>query len=213
MRLRAAPRRIGVHTPPAFPGQRIGVMGGSFNPPHAGHLLVALTALKRLDLDWLWWVVTPGNPLKAPHGLASLTDRLEASRRLASHPRIAVTSFEAELGCSYTDETLGFLKSRFPLVHFVWIMGGDNLASFDKWRGWRQIAATVPLAIVDRPGWRLRALSSKASLSLFKVKVSEALAGDLARRPAPAWSYLSTRLSPLSSTALRQKPDAEGRVG
>ncbi len=163
---RLALRRFGslaVRTPLALPGQRIGIMGGSFNPPHAGHLAVSETALRRLDLDRLWWVVTPGNPLKSKDGLPPLASRIAACRALLSDPRIEVTGFEADLGSPYTAATLAFLKSRFPRTHLVWVMGADNLASFDRWQDWRRIAALMPIAVVDRPQWRLRRVSLAGS--------------------------------------------------
>jgi nicotinate-nucleotide adenylyltransferase len=189
--------------PLAYPGQRIGLMGGTFNPPHAGHAVCAVTALRRLRLDQLWWMVTPGNPLKDQDGLPPLTDRLAASQRFASDPRIKVTGFEAALGTPYTYETLRYLTRRFPGVRFVWVMGADNLAGFDRWQRWRDIARLVPMAVVDRPGWRLRALASPAAQSLARFRVPESLAGQLPGMPPPAWTLLSTRLSEASSTALR----------
>jgi nicotinate-nucleotide adenylyltransferase len=152
--------------PLAFPGQRIGVMGGSFNPPHKGHLVVAEAALKRLRLDQLWWVVTPGNPLKSSSELSSLEDRIQRSLLLARHPRMRVTGFESMLGSAYTAETLSYLTKRYPSLNFVWVMGADNLASFDRWQQWRSIANMMPIAVVDRPGWRLKALASPAAHAL-----------------------------------------------
>jgi len=138
--------------------RRVGIMGGTFNPPHAGHQLVSSTTLKRLQLDQLWWVVTPGNPLKSNGGLPSLESRMEACRALVSDPRMTVTGFEAELQTPYTAATLAFLRKRYPAVHFVWVMGADNLAGFHRWQHWRDIMETMPIAVVDRPGWRLRSL-------------------------------------------------------
>lgn len=200
---RSGPSPLLIPTPPAEPGWRIGLMGGSFNPPHEGHMRVAEAALTRLGLDRLWWVVTPGNPLKDVTGLSSLSARVEACNRLARHPKMAVTAFEADLGCSYTAETIGFLAHRFPRVSFVWVMGGDNLASFHRWRDWRAIAGAVPIAVIDRPDWRFKALASPAGRALARYRVTGRAAGQLASLPAPAWTYLSIRLSDLSSTALR----------
>lgn len=193
-----------VKTPLVLPGQRIGIMGGSFNPVHAGHVIVTETALRRLRLDQLWWVVTPGNPLKEHNGLAPLAARMAACRKLANNPRMKITGFEAELGSPYTAVTLSFLKARFPACQFVWVMGADNMASFDRWQNWRGIAASMPIAIVDRPGWRHKALASPAAHALAKARISESRAKTLARHVAPAWVFLTTRLSNLSSTALRQ---------
>lgn len=197
------PPRVLVRMPLVLPGQRVGVMGGSFNPPHEGHLVVAETAMKRLGLDQMWWLVTPGNPQKSHGGLPPLEQRLELCRRLARHPRMHVTGFEAALGTAYTADTLAFLAARHPDVHWVWVMGADNLASFDSWRHWRQIASLMPLAVVDRPGFRLKAASCKAAQTFRRGRLDEAKAGGLWRRRPPAWTLLSTRLSRASSTELR----------
>jgi nicotinate-nucleotide adenylyltransferase len=189
--------------PLALPGQRIGLMGGTFNPPHEGHAVCAVTALRRLGLDQLWWMVTPGNPLKDRNGLPPLEERMAASRRLVTDPRIKVTGFEAALGSAYTYETLRYVTRRLPGLHFVWVMGADNLAGFHRWQRWRDIARLVPMAVVDRPGWRLAALASPAALSLARYRVAEDRAGRLATMAPPAWTLLSTRLSEASSTALR----------
>jgi nicotinate-nucleotide adenylyltransferase len=196
----------GVHRakpPPAFPGMTIGLMGGSFNPVHEGHVLVARTALRRLGLDRLWWLVTPGNPLKFKSGLEGLTQRAAAARVLAPRPRVVVTTFEAELGSSYTADVVAFLRRRHPGVRFVWVMGADNLASFHHWQRWRDIARLVPIAVVDRPGWRLKAVASPAARVLAGQRVPEARAQLMTRTPLPAWALLTARLSPQSSTALR----------
>ncbi len=189
--------------PLAFGGQRIGLMGGTFNPPHEGHALCAMTALRRLDLDQLWWMVTPGNPLKTGEGLPSLEARMAASRRLVSDPRIKVTGFEAALGSPYTYATVRYLTRRLPAVHFVWVMGADNLATFYRWQRWREIAELLPIAVVDRPGWRLKALASPAAGRLAGYRIPEGKAARLPGMSAPAWAFLSTRLSEASSTALR----------
>ena len=194
---------VRVKTPLVFAGQRIGIMGGSFNPPHEGHAIVAETAVKRLGLDQLWWVVTPGNPLKTNGGLPPLEARTNAARKFARGPRMKVTGFETDLGTPYTAATLAFLHRRYPGVRFVWVMGADNLATFDRWQHWRQIARTLPIAVVDRPGWRLKALTGPAAASLAASRVPEAQAGRLAGLAAPAWTYLTSRLSGQSSTALR----------
>lgn len=194
-----------VRTPRVSPGQRIGVMGGSFNPPHEGHARVAETALKRLNLDQLWWVVTPGNPLKEPGGLAPLIERMAACRALAKGPRMHVTGFERELGTPYTAATLAFLRARHPAVTFVWVMGADNLAGFHRWQDWRGIACRHSIAVVDRPGWRLKALASRGARALGRRRVPEERAGVLGRTLAEArWVMLSTRLSDESSTRLRR---------
>jgi nicotinate-nucleotide adenylyltransferase len=201
---------IKVNTPAVARGQRIGIMGGSFNPPHAGHYRVADTAIKRLGLDRLWWVVTPGNPLKSNGQLPNQAERMaliEAlCRKLGANPRMVVTGFEAELGSPFTAVTIAFLQRRHPGVQFVWVMGADNMASFHRWQNWRGIASALPLAVIDRPGWRLKALSSPAAQFLARFRLPEARGGALFEHDRPAWTLLSTRLSTLSSTELRDKP-------
>lgn len=185
-------------------------MGGTFNPPHEGHAICARTALRRLQLDQLWWMVTPGNPLKAGEGLPSLEARMAASRRFATDPALRVTGFEASLGSPYTYATVRLLTRRFPGVHFVWVMGADNLASFHRWQHWRDIARLVPIAVVDRPGWRLKALASPAAGLLARHRIPESSAALLALMRPPAWALLSARLSEASSTALRATTGQQG---
>jgi nicotinate-nucleotide adenylyltransferase len=202
-----APDRFGhiKGLPSTAPGQRIGLLGGSFNPPHAAHRQISEVVLKRLGLDQIWWLVTPGNPLKARGELAPLAERLVLSRAMAKNPRIEVTAFERDLPAAFTASTLAFLKRRSPLVRFVWIMGADNLASFHHWRRWREILTMVPVVVVDRPGWRLKALASKAAQAFAGSRVPEARAPGLAAMPPPAWTFLTGPLSPVSSTELRSK--------
>ena len=189
--------------PPNAPGMRIGLFGGTFDPAHAAHRAACLLALRRLGLDRVWWLVTPGNPLKDTKGLAPLAKRVAAAQALAHHPRIDVTDLEAELGVSYTYETVSYLRRRCPGVHFVWIMGADNLRSFPRWQRWRGIAQLVPIAIVDRLGPSLYATGSAAAQALSRYRLPEAAAKKLADHKPPAWIYLHGLKSPLSSTALR----------
>ena len=200
----ARPRvRDRVVLPPYAPGMRIGLFGGTFDPPHAAHRAACLLALRRLGLDRVWWLVTPGNPLKDTRGLAPLAERVAAAQRLAHHPRIDVTDLEAELGTSYTYETVSYLVRRCPGVHFVWIMGADNLRSFHRWQRWRGIAQLVPIAVVDRLGPSLYALAGAAGQALARFRLPETAARNLPTRKPPAWIYLHGLKSPLSSTALR----------
>lgn len=192
-----------VKTPLCLPGQRIGVMGGTFNPPHDGHRIAAEAAMKRLRLDQLWWLVTPGNPLKSHNGVPPLEGRMKLIQAFARGPRMKITSFERELGTRYTAGTLSFLKQRYPAVRFVWIMGADNLASFHRWQHWREIAETMPIAVVDRPGWRHAGLSSPAAQALRRFRLPESEVASLTDKKPPAWMLLTIRLSGLSSTALR----------
>ncbi|OLP42695.1 nicotinic acid mononucleotide adenylyltransferase [Rhizobium oryziradicis] len=187
-------------------GMAIGLFGGSFNPPHQGHVLVAEIALRRLGLDQLWWMVTPGNPLKNHNGLAPLSQRLALCEQIAEDPRIKITAFERELGSSYTANTLAHVKRLNPHVHFVWVMGADNLKSFHHWQNWEKIATTFPIAVIDRPGATLSYLSSKMAHSFGYARVDESDAGVLWKKKAPAWTFIHGPRSTLSSTALREKP-------
>jgi len=184
-------------------GMAVGLFGGSFNPPHEGHLLVAEIALRRLGLDQMWWMVTPGNPLKSRSELASLPDRIAMSEKLIHDPRIKVTAFEKTLGGSYTADTLAYVKARNPHVHFVWVMGADSLKTFHLWQKWQDIAATFPIAVIDRPGSTLSFLSSKMARTFDYARVDEDDAGTLWKRPAPAWTFIHGPRSALSSTAIR----------
>ena len=188
-------------------GLAVGLFGGSFNPPHAGHALVAEIALRRLRLDQLWWIVTPGNPLKNTSDLAPLGERIERSERLIHDPRVKVTAFEAAHRIRYTADTLELVKRRNPGVDFVWIMGADCLAPFHRWQRWREIAATFPIAVVDRPGSTLAFLSSVMAKTYARSRVDEDGAPRLARMRAPAWTFVHGPRSSLSSTALRQGRD------
>lgn len=189
--------------PPAVPGLRIGLYGGTFDPPHAAHKLVAETALRRLGLDRLWWMVTPGNPLKDHGRLPPLGARIAASRALLTDRRIVVTGFEGGTGLAYTADTLAWVMARRPGVSFVWVMGGDSLAGFHHWRDWRTIAHRMPIAVVDRPGATLSPLSAPMARLFAARRLPEHEAGALPGRPAPAWVYLHGPRSALSSTVLR----------
>jgi nicotinate-nucleotide adenylyltransferase len=185
-------------------GQRIGLFGGTFNPPHEGHRQASLLALRRLRLDRIWWLVTPGNPLKENSGLPSLQTRVAAAARVAAHPLIEVTDFEADIGSRYSFETLLWLRRRCPRVQFVWIMGADNLTNFHHWQHWREIGALMPIAVIDRPGSTMRAMASRAAQVLQKYRLDESDALLLPQRSPPALIFLHGPRSALSSTALRQ---------
>jgi nicotinate-nucleotide adenylyltransferase len=187
---------------PAGGGLRIGLLGGSFNPPHEGHVHVSKAALKKLHLDYVWWLVSPQNPLKPVRGMASFDKRLEAAGKLAgAHPRMIATGIEQELGTRFTIDTLRALKRRFPRTRFVWLMGSDNLVQIPRWRRWQQIFAEIPIAVVTRPGSALPARQSKAA-SRFK---SAALPADerFADARAPALTVIEVKRNPASGTKLR----------
>ena len=196
-------RRAGIVLPPHAPGMRIGLFGGTFDPPHAAHRAASLLALHRLGLDRIWWLVTPGNPLKDVSGLSPLVERLAAARALSRHPSIDVTDFEADLGTNYTYGTVSYLVRSCPGVRFVWIMGADNLRHFHRWQRWREIAALVPIAVIDRLGPSLYSIAGVAGQALAWARLPEAAATTLVNRKPPAWIYLHGLKSPLSSTALR----------
>ena len=199
--------------PPSAPGMRIGLFGGTFDPPHLAHLGASLLALKRLKLDRVWWLVTPGNPLKNTRGLAPLDQRIAAARALTHHPRIDVTGLEAVINTKYTYDTISWLLTRFPRVRFVWIMGADNLRSFHRWQNWRGIAKLVPIVVVDRLGPSLYAAASPAGQALGRARIAEHNAVTLPDRRAPAWAFLHGLKSPLSSTALRALRRRSGAAG
>jgi nicotinate-nucleotide adenylyltransferase len=190
--------------PPHAPGLRVGLFGGSFNPPHEGHRAVSLLAIRRLRLDWIWWLVSPGNPLKDTRDLPDLPHRLVAAEEVARHPRIVVTGVEAALGSPYTYETIRFVTCRCPGVRFVWVMGADNLVGFHRWKRWRDIADLVPIAVIDRPGATLAATRSRAGEALAPYRSSETQGPHLALAKPPAFMFLHGPRSALSSTALRE---------
>ncbi len=196
--------------PPHAPGMTIGLYGGSFNPPHAAHLMVAQTALRRLGLKRLWWMVSPGNPLKNNAALPPLGARIAACRALVRDPRIIVTGLEAGLGTHWSADTIRALKARCRGVRFVWIMGGDNLASFHRWGGWRGIMRAMPIAAIDRPGATHAAIRAPAATCFANRRIDETDGKLLPHLRAPAWMLLHGRRSALSSTALR-KAAAGGR--
>jgi nicotinate-nucleotide adenylyltransferase len=185
---------------------RIGLLGGSFNPPHAAHRAISQFAIKRLQLDRVWWLVTPGNPLKQQDGQRDLKERADAARNMARDPRIDVSCLESVIGTRYTVDTIAYLRRRCSGLRFVWIMGADNLAQFHRWENWRRIASEVPMAVIDRPPQSFRALAAPAALALSRWRIPESDAGRLADRRAPAWVFLTGMKSTLSSTVLRN-PD------
>jgi nicotinate-nucleotide adenylyltransferase len=192
-------------------GMRIGLLGGSFNPPHAAHRAISQFAIKRLQLDRVWWLITPGNPLKDVGGLHDLEARADAARKMADDPRIDVSCLESVIGTRYTVDTISYLRRRCGGLRFVWIMGADNLAQFHRWKNWRRIASEVPIAVIDRPPQSFRALAAPAAQALARYRLPENEAGSLADRRAPAWVFLSGMKSGLSSTGLRN-PDGSWKA-
>ncbi|HYS85269.1 MAG TPA: nicotinate-nucleotide adenylyltransferase [Bradyrhizobium sp.] len=192
-------------------GMRIGLLGGSFNPPHVAHRAISLFAIKRLKLDRVWWLVTPGNPLKDQDGLRDLNERTAAARKMANDPRIDVSCLESVIGTRYTVDTISYLRRRASGLRFVWIMGADNLAQFHRWQNWRRIASEVPMAVIDRPPQSFRALAAPAAQALARYRLPENQAGRLADQRPPAWVFLTGMKLNLSSTGLRN-PDGSWRT-
>lgn len=184
--------------------RRIGLLGGSFNPAHAGHLHISRMALARLGLDEVWWLVSPQNPLKARSGMAPLHQRLESARRVATpERRLRIWAPEQSFRSSYTVDTLRTLRQRFPQVAFVWLMGADNLVQIPRWHRWTEIFGTVPVAILDRGPYSGAALAGQAAHRLAAARCPAWRAHRLADLPPPAWVFLPIRRHPASSTALR----------
>jgi len=190
------------------PGMRVGLFGGSFNPAHEGHAHVAETALQRLDLDRVIWLVSPQNPLKSADETADLAERMAGARRMARGPAMIVSDAETRIGSFYTIDTLRVLKARFPGVCFVWIMGADSLASFHRWRGWTQIIRETPVAVIARPDAAIKSRFSPAARRFAFARVPSSAAATLACRQPPAWLYLCAPLNFTSSTALRRALEA-----
>lgn len=232
-------KTIQAHTP-VFPGQnmwrnlRIGLLGGSFNPAHEAHLHISLEAIKRLNLDWVWWLVSPQNPLKDAKNLAPLTDRISAAKKLTkNHPAIHVSDVETHFGTNKTIDTLRTLKTACPENQFIWLMGADNMAQFDKWASWEEIVSLLPIGIIDRGGYSTKALQGKLakryahlrvapqkakmlgvkqiaqSKSLKKIKMLKS--NDKATTTKPknglGWTFLPCRQHPQSSTNIRNQTD------
>jgi len=179
------------------------LLGGSFNPAHEGHRHVSLAALHALDLDQVWWLVSPQNPLKPADGMATLGERLAAAARVARHPRLRVSAIESHLGTQFTADTLAALRHRFPRTRFVWLMGADNLVQIDRWRRWDRIFAGSPVAVLDRSPYSYEALASKAARRFGGARVPARRASRLVEAPLPAWIFLHQRRHPASATAIR----------
>jgi nicotinate-nucleotide adenylyltransferase len=192
--------------PPRGTRQRIGLFGGSFNPAHRGHYMVALYALKALQLDFVWWMVSPQNPLKDPSITDEYGKRLAYTRRIAKHPRFVVTDVEKKLGTRYTEETLEQLKALSGDAQFVWIMGADSLASLHHWHQWLDIMNMVPLAVLARPGYSIKALRGVAATRFQSRRITSPPAVLTAK--LPAWTFITMPLRKESSTAIRERRKA-----
>ncbi|WP_135501322.1 nicotinate-nucleotide adenylyltransferase [Roseovarius aestuariivivens] len=195
--------------PLSRPGQVIGLLGGSFDPPHAGHTHISREALRRFGLDAVWWLVSPGNPLKA-HGPAPLARRLAACRALIDHPRIHVSDLEAQAGTRYTAQTLARLQTACPDRRFVWLMGADNLAQLDRWQDWREIVARVPMGVLARPGQRISARMSKAARIFRAARIPARHSHLLGRADPPTWCFVNVPMLAQSSSAIRARGDWGG---
>jgi nicotinate-nucleotide adenylyltransferase len=182
----------------------IGLLGGSFDPPHEGHVHITRAALTRFGLDRVWWLVSPGNPLKA-RGPAPLPDRMRAARAIMQHPRVVVTDLERRLGTRYTAETLARLAALYPGVRFVWLMGADNLAQFHRWQNWQAIMEGFPIGVVARPGNRISAGLSKAAQVYATDRLPPGRAAELGHATPPAWCFLNLPMSAQSSSAIRAR--------
>ena len=180
----------------------VGLLGGSFDPAHAGHVEITRTALRRFDLDQLWWLISPGNPLK-PHGPAPLDDRVATARRLMSHPKVTVSTLEAKMGTRYTAETLSALRGNYPSTRFVWLMGADNLMQFNRWQNWQYIIETTPIGVLARPSDRLAPIKAQAARIYRHARLPATHSRLLGQYQAPCWCYINMPMVDLSSTALR----------
>lgn len=198
-----SPRRVpGPGWPIARPGMTVGLLGGSFDPAHAGHVAITDEALRRFALDRVWWLVSPANPLK-PEGPAALDRRMAEAGRIMRHPRVEITALEVQLGSRFTADTVRHLSEIYRGVHFVWLMGSDNLATFHRWDRWRDIAARVPIGVLARPGHRLAGLSAPAARALARHRLTDP--HRLAGSAPPAWAFATIPLRAESSSRLRCK--------
>lgn len=187
--------------------QRIGLLGGSFNPAHDGHLYISLEALKRLRLDAVWWLVSPQNPLKSSDDMAPLATRMASAETIARHPRIYVSDIEARLGTRYSVDTIAALRRRYPKTRFVWLMGADNLVQMPQWRRWTQIFNSVSVAVFARETYDFEALAGVAAQRFSAYRISAERAGSLAELPPPAWTFFTLKRHPATATDIRAAGD------
>ncbi len=192
-------------------GRRIGLLGGSFNPAHEGHVHISVQALTRLDLDEVWWMVSPQNPLKSTTGMAPFDERFHGAKAVAAvERRIRVTDLEVRLGTRYTADTLAAIGRRFKGHRFVWIMGADNLIQIPRWQRWTSIFHSLPVAVFARPSYSLKALSTKAARRFARHRIRARAAGKLSRMRPPAWVFLWIRTHAQSATRIRSGDGAGG---
>ncbi|WOF75562.1 nicotinate-nucleotide adenylyltransferase [Parvibaculaceae bacterium PLY_AMNH_Bact1] len=187
------------------PGLKVGLLGGSFNPAHEGHRLVSLMALRQLQLDQVWWLVSPQNPLKSASDMAPLEARMQGAKQCAAHPRLVVTDIETHLGTRFTVDTVEALKERYREVHFVWLMGADNMIQLPRWAKWRDLVEAIPMAIYPRPGFNLKARLSPAATTYRSNWLDPSDAPMIPRLTAPALCFLEGPQNPISATQLRQE--------
>jgi len=185
------------------PNQKIGILGGSFNPAHEGHLSISKIALQRLNLDVVWWIISPRNPLKKYDILYDFEDRVSSAEKVIDTNHISISNLEKNAQIKYTIGTVEYLNTRYFGTKFVWIMGADNLKNFHRWREWDKLALTVPIAIIDRPSSSLDVTSSLFANKYRKYRVDEADAQNLANKKKPAWVFLHSKLNDQSSSQLR----------
>ena len=196
---------------PLLPGLRVGLMGGSFNPAHAGHLAVSQEALKRLDLDQVWWLVAPQNPLKPVAGMAPLADRIAGARKIARDKRIKIVCPEAVTGTRFTVHTVAALQEAYPRHRFVWLMGTDNLQQLPRWHRWQDLMTRIPIAVMARPSYDLRAMTGRAAQQFRKDRLPPRRGRMLAEMDPPVWTFLNFRHRTESSTAIRARADGPGK--
>ncbi len=188
--------------------QTIGLLGGSFDPPHLGHVHITKRALKRFGLDRVWWLVSPGNPLKE-NPPAEMAKRMLACREIMQHPQVDITDIEAQIGTRYTAETIAELQKRYPRIKFVWLMGADNLAQFHKWQDWQWIAENIAIGVLARPGEQLQAGLSPMAQRYADYRLPSAQAGALARAVPPKWALLGGPMRDISSSEIRNNGEWE----
>lgn len=191
--------------PQRHASSKIGLLGGSFNPAHSGHREISLAAIDWLGLDTVWWLVSPGNPLKEPDSYMPYEERLWRARRAANHPSIVISNFEERRRLQYTADTLQALTDLWPQMHFVWLMGADNLATFHEWNGWRRIATLIPFAVFNRPGFEDAAETSPAAKELAPFRLDASRAPELVDAEPPAWAFYENIANPKSATAIRNR--------